>query len=252
MIRTFLIIVFLVFFFTVGQISLIIGFFIGLKNKNEMRKYYTRIIVFFAKTILFLAGTDVIYDNKKYLLEKMEEDKAKLIISNHRSFFDCLIALSLVKQNITFIVKKEFEKFPFLNIWMKNVGCIFIDRKDLRQGMQVILDSIKSINDNISVYIFPEGTRNKNHDLLSLNDFKDGSFSIAKKTNCEILMISYYNTDEVFEKHIPFIKKAKVIVSTKNTEKFEDLNEENKNHIGEYYKNQIKQLLIKSEKIYKN
>ena len=42
--------------------------------------------------------------------------------------------------------------------------------------------------------------------------FKEGSFKIATKTGCPIVPVSINNSAEIFENHIPRMKKTHVII----------------------------------------
>ncbi len=43
---------------------------------------------------------------------------------------------------------------------MRRLYCLFIDREDIKQSLQIILQAIDQIKNGISVCIFPEGTDN--------------------------------------------------------------------------------------------
>ena len=62
-----------------------------------------------------------------------------------------------------------------------------MDRSDMRQSMQTILNGIKLVKQGISVGIFPEGTRNDGKHML---EFKGGSFKLATKTGAPILPLT--------------------------------------------------------------
>ena len=44
-------------------------------------------------------------------------------------------------------------------------------------------------------------------------EFKEGSMKIAEKTGCPIIPVAMTGTAEIFEKHIPSIKKSHVTVT---------------------------------------
>ena len=94
---------------------------------------------------------------------------------------------------------------------MRLLCCLFLDRKDPRAGMKTILQAIEYIKQGISIFIFPEGTRNKGEELTLL-PFKEGSFKIATKTGCPIVPVSINNSAEIFENHMPRLKKTHVII----------------------------------------
>lgn len=105
-----------------------------------------------------------------------------------------------------YVAKLEMLKIPLLSHWMKNLHCLFLDRKDLKQGAKIILAAIGKIKDGISICIFPEGTRNKIADTFL--PFHAGSFKIAEKSGCPIIPIALNNAGDVFEDHFPKIKKT--------------------------------------------
>ncbi len=98
---------------------------------------------------------------------------------------------------------------PFVNKWFDSLGCIYVDREDMRKALQSILEGIKELNHGQSIVLFPEGTRNKSNDLLP---FKEGGFKLATKTKVPIVPIALSNTFKVFEEK-KRIQKTKVIVN---------------------------------------
>lgn len=143
-------------------------------------------------------------------LENIPEDRAVLFVPNHRSIFDIVLGYSIIKKQIGFVSKKEMRKTPIFSSWMALMNCQFLDRKDVREGLKVILKCVELIKDNVSIVIFPEGTRNKGDEAVQ--EFHDGSFKIAEKTGCMVVPVVFCNTDGVFEKQFPRVKPAKVIV----------------------------------------
>ena len=62
------------------------------------------------------------------------------------------------------------------------------------------------------MWIFPEGTRNKSEDPADLMEFHEGSLKIAEKSGCPVIPVAITGTDDVFERHIPWIRKSHVII----------------------------------------
>ena len=237
-----LIVIFLILFATIGQLSLIIGFVLKCIDKNLALKYYRAIARFVLKTLLFLSGYKILIKNKEIIDEINNNDEPMLFVSSHKSIFDIITFYSLIDKPVCFISKIELSKIPIFSLWMKNIGALFLDRNDLRQGMQVIVKAIDIIKNNESVYICPEGTRNKNADQTDLLEFKEGSFSIAKKTNCKIIPIAVYYENNVFENQFPFLKKTIIKIEFDNGFYPKDIDENTK--ISEYSYNIVKNMLI--------
>ena len=83
-----------------------------------------------------------------------------------------------------FFAKKEMEKIPCLAHWMRFINCLFLDRKDLKQGLKVILTAIDQVKSGISICIFPEGTREKEGKLMQP---KSGLFVIAAEAGVDVV-----------------------------------------------------------------
>ena len=123
---------------------------------------------------------------------------------------------------------------------MKINHCLFLDRKDLRQGLKVITDAIEEVKSGYSIFIYPEGTRSKDG---KLGDFIAGSFKIATRTDCPIIPVAITGSDDVFEKHIPFIRSSKVTIRYGEPIIPSQLEQEQKKKINEYTKGVIAEML---------
>ena len=116
-------------------------------------------------------------------LKSLSNEKSFFVISNHRGFFDIITGYTLFT-NLTGIVSKDsLKKLPIVHYWMKRINCLFLNRNDLRDGVKMVIDAINNINNGISMWVFPEGTRCKNENPLELLEFKQGAFKIPEKTN---------------------------------------------------------------------
>ncbi len=179
---------------------------VGQFNRHKRDMLSLRAVQFGFKMMLAITGVEV-----TVIGEENIPDVPSLFVANHRSFFDILLTYSRCKNLTGYVAKKEMEKIPLLSARMKYVNCLFLDRHSQKAGMQMILDAINHIKNGISIFIFPEGTRNET-DELSLMHFKEGSFRIATKTNCPIVPVALSNTSAIFEDQFPRIKKRAVII----------------------------------------
>lgn len=115
-----------------------------------------------------------------------------------------------MKPRTGFVAKKEIEKVPLLNIWMKYLYCLFLDRKNMKEGLKTILTGIDYLKAGTSIVIFPEGTRNKSID--GVLPFHVGSFKLAEKSGCRIIPMVQNNTAAALEDHLPFFKKTHTVL----------------------------------------
>lgn len=158
------------------------GFLIK-KEKNKDQKMILR--AEYAKTLFEKLKINVNVINK----EKLPQDGKYLLISNHRSIIDPLIierALIDTKIKGFWIAKKELYKSFFFGLFTRNAGSILLDRE--AKNMAPFFKNIKEVvKDENSIYIFPEGTRNKENTPLS--SFKEGARIIALKNRLAILPV---------------------------------------------------------------
>ena len=236
MIRIILVAVFVVLFLVP---LLITEWIIGKLNMDLKNKSSLAIVNWAFRVCLFFAGTTVIVKGE----ENVPKDEPVLYIGNHRSYFDILITYVRVPRPTGYIAKREMLKWPLLVSWMKNLHCLFLDRNDVKQGLKIILTAIEKIKSGISICIFPEGTRNKeNHTFM---EFHEGSFKIASKSGCPIIPMTIYNSADIFEDHLPKIKKTQVILEYGKPIYVKDLAKEDQKKIGAYTKNIIMETYFK-------
>lgn len=239
MIRIILVAVFVVLFLVLSIPLLITEWIIGKLNMDLKNKSSLAIVNWAFRVCLFFAGTTVIVKGE----ENVPKDEPVLYIGNHRSYFDILITYVRVPRPTGYIAKREMLKWPLLVSWMKNLHCLFLDRNDVKQGLKIILTAIEKIKSGISICIFSEGTRNKeNHTFM---EFHEGSFKIASKSGCPIIPMTIYNSADIFEDHLPKIKKTQVILEYGKPIYVKDLAKEDQKKIGAYTKNIIMETYFK-------
>ena len=237
-----LIIGFLLFGYTLLGIFWIIGKF----APRTADLCQLRIVQFILKGVGFLAGAKTTFIGE----ENIPKDEAVLYVANHRSMVDIVLTYARCPGLTGYIAKKSVNKVPALRAWMKRLHCEFLDRDDIKQGMKVILSAIDKVKNGISIFIFPEGTRNRDkEDTTSILPFKDGSFKIAQKSGCKIIPVAITGTNHIFEDSFPWAKKGKVIIEYGKPITFKDLDPEDQKHVGLYFQNHIQSMLIEHTKM---
>jgi len=126
--------------------------------------------------------------------EKLPKDGQYLVVVNHRSIIDPPITEVALKNTKIFgpwISKKELYNSFFFGLFVRNAGSILLDR-DKSQMSGFFADTKRAVARGESIFIFPEGTRNKTEEKLTA--FKEGSRIIALKNRLPILPL-YIKTD---------------------------------------------------------
>ncbi|MGI6005889.1 MAG: lysophospholipid acyltransferase family protein [Ruminococcus sp.] len=242
MLRLIIILIIVIVYLILSIPLMLIEWILGKFNSYARDISSLRIIQAIFKLILLVAGvkTTVIGE------ENIPKDQAVLYVANHRGFFDIIITYSRCPRLTGYVAKKEMIKVPLLNVWMMYLHCLFLNRKDIKEGLKTILTGIEKIKQGISIFIFPEGTRNKNKACEELLPFHEGSFKLATKTGCPIIPVSINNTASIFEDHFPTVKPAHVILEYGKPILPSQLSKEELRHIGTYTQNIISETLKKN------
>lgn len=130
--------------------------------------------------------------------EKLPQNTRFLLVSNHRSNFDPIVTwYALREQKIAFVSKPENFQIPVFGRIIRKCCFLPIDREDARKAMDTIHSAANLLaSGEVSVGIYPEGTRGKADTLLP---FHNGVFKIAKKANAPIVVMSVTGTDQIWK-----------------------------------------------------
>jgi 1-acyl-sn-glycerol-3-phosphate acyltransferase len=141
-----------------------------------------------AKTLQILFFSPMKVKNRHLI----DRNTTYVFIANHQSQLDIPFFAVSCANTFRFLAKAELTKLPFMGFIIRNLY-IAVDRKD-RADRHRSLEIMKaSLDENISVFLCPEGTRNK-HEDPPLLDFKDGAFRLAVLTGTPIAPLTILNT----------------------------------------------------------
>ena len=241
--RLIIILLFVVLFLIISLPIQFVEWIIGKLNPDLKTRSSLAIVNWAFRVIIFFAGTKVTVIGE----ENVPTDRAVLYIPNHRSYFDIVLTYVRVPRPTGYIAKKEMERIPSLSQWMRNLHCLFLDREHIKEGLKTILTAIEKIKSGISICIFPEGTRNTESDELL--PFHDGSFKIAEKSGCPIIPVTINNSAAVFEDHLPWIRKAHVIIEYGSPIEVSQLSKEEKRNLSQTVRTIISETYKKNKEL---
>lgn len=240
MIRLILVFLFVLLYLILGIPVLGVEWIIAKFNKKAADISQLRMVQWAFRVILFLSGTKLTVIGE----ENVPKDEPVLYICNHRSYFDIIITYARCPRLTGYIAKSGIKKVPLLNVWMRRLHCLFLDRENVKEALKTILSGIENIKSGISICIFPEGTRNKNPEEML--PFKEGSFKIAEKTGCAILPMAITNSAEIFENHLPWIKSVHVTLEYGKPIYPKQMEKEEQKKIGRHCQKVIEEMLAKN------
>lgn len=128
--------------------------------------------------------------------DQIDPKQTYLIISNHLSLLDILVAYGLFTP-FKWVSKQEIFKIPFIgwNMWLNRY--IGIQRGNKDSAKKMLDDCEKALLAGNSVYIFPEGSRSRTGQI---KPFKVGAFVLAHRLQLPILPIVLEGTQNALPK----------------------------------------------------
>lgn len=239
MIRTILVALIVTLYLILGIPVLLIEWVIGKISPKAKDYSCLRLVQGAFKLIMFVTGVKLTVIGE----ENVPGNQAVLYVGNHRSYFDVVMTYARCPGLTGYIAKVEMLRIPLLRDWMKALYCLFLDRDDIKAGLKTILQGIEYIKRGISICIFPEGTRNRSDTMMP---FKEGSLKMAEKTGCPIIPMAITNSAEIFENHIPSIRRCHVILEYGKPILPAELSREERKFLGAYTQKRIQEMLDKN------
>ena len=140
-------------------------------------------------------------------IEKIPKDSRYLLVCNHRSKFDPIITWHILHNpDIAFISKPENFNVPIYGRIIRKCCFMAIDRENAKNAILTIRQAAELIKkDEVSIGVYPEGTRNYEEGLLP---FHNGIFKIAQLANVPIVVVAMRGTDKI-KKNYP-LKRSHV------------------------------------------
>lgn len=129
--------------------------------------------------------------------ENIPKENGFIITPNHQGLFDVLLLVDTCDSPFSVVMRKDLENVPLLKQVMKALDGKAIDRKNPRQGMQIIKEMSQEILQGRNYVIFPEGTRSKRGNIPG--DFKGGTFKSAFKAKAPIVPVALIDSFKPFD-----------------------------------------------------
>jgi len=168
--------------------GLIVLFFTFLFDKNRRIIHYHS-IVWGLMHYWISPCWKISYEGGEYV----KKNKKYIIICNHQSMLDICLLYKIPKL-FKWVSKREALKIPIVGwaLWLHND--VLVNRGDSTSVKKMIRDCQTYLQRNVSIIMFPEGTRTKDGQI---HPFKEGAFMLAKITKTAILPVVIDGTYDV-------------------------------------------------------
>jgi len=210
------------------------------KEYKKNSKFYRKLL--YLNTWLIIRFLRIKVDVKG--MEKIPQNTRFLLVGNHRSNFDPIITWNVFKQyDLAFISKESNFKIPIFGRFIRKCCFMAIDRENPKNALKTVINASELLKNNeVSVAVYPEGTRNKkNKELLP---FHNGVFKISQKAKVPIVIVAIDGT-ELIHKNFP-LKKSLIKMEVLNVIYPREVEIMQTKQIGE----QVKTALLQSDLVY--
>lgn len=141
--------------------------------------------------------TYTLIDKRSYIPEN------GLYISNHNSMYDSILSAIAVGQRHSYFIAGEYDEskhIPIIGNVFKMLNSIFVDRENIRSGMDAIIQGAKNLNNGLNLIIFAEGEITKyviTDDQQYVAEMHAGSFKPAVMSGRPIIPITIIGSDRI-------------------------------------------------------
>jgi acyl carrier protein len=136
------------------------------------------------RLLTWLTRTPFRIDGREQLPDKQQ---ACIFVANHASYLDGPLLVAAINRPFSFIAKAELERQFIAGTFLQRIGSSFVERFDLKKGVDDIQQIAHMAQADRSLFFFPEGTFTRVPGLLP---FHLGAFLTAAKTGLPIVPIA--------------------------------------------------------------
>ena len=160
---------------------------------DRNRRLAHQLGIFWASSVM---NVNPFWRVKRVGLRRICKDQGYVLAANHASLADIILLFTLNHQ-FKWLAKKNLFSIPFLGWSMAVMGYIPLERGRHGSIKKSYREALKWLGRNISILIFPEGTRSRSGQL---SHFKSGAFRLALESQKPLLPVVLAGTQKVITK----------------------------------------------------
>jgi 1-acyl-sn-glycerol-3-phosphate acyltransferase len=117
-----------------------------------------------------------------------------VVVANHASYIDGLVAAAALPPDFAFVIKKEMVRVPLASLLLRRLGSQFVERFDRHKGGVDARRVLKLAATGQSLVFFPEGTFNE---VRQVGRFLGGAFAAAARSDMPVVAMAIHGTRDV-------------------------------------------------------
>ncbi|WP_158537962.1 MULTISPECIES: 1-acylglycerol-3-phosphate O-acyltransferase [Corallincola] len=127
--------------------------------------------------------------------DSVKSTGSAVYVANHQTAIDILAIAGVLRPRTVSVGKQSLAYIPVFGLLFWITGNILINRSDGKSAAGTIRQVVKRITEKqMSVWMFPEGTRSKGRGLLP---FKSGAFRVAMKAKVPVVPVAVSSMDGI-------------------------------------------------------
>lgn len=166
--------------------------FVKDKQYEKDSKFYRFLLDSLTAFVLWYLGVKIHVEGQ----ELVPQNERFVLVGNHISNFDSIVAWRILrKERLAFISKHSNFKIPFFGRLARRCCFLEIDRENPRNAVKTVEKAVELIKrDEVSIGVYPEGTRAKDGVMLP---FHNAMFKIPQRADVPLVACSIVGTNEI-------------------------------------------------------
>jgi acyl carrier protein len=143
-------------------------------------------------------------------LEHLPSVGPYVVASNHTSYMDAAVLLSVLPwHNTVFVAKRELGDNLFARIFFGGIGTRFVERFDVRKSAEHAEDLADAARAGITLVVFPEGTFRHS----GLLPFRTGAFQTAAQAQVPVVPLALRGVRSVLRDETWYLRRHPISVT---------------------------------------
>jgi 1-acyl-sn-glycerol-3-phosphate acyltransferase len=181
--------------------------------------------------------------------ENIDPNKTYVFVCNHSNALDIPFGASCIPHNYYKpLVKKELLSVPVMGVLLR-ITSLAVDRKSAESRKETSRKMAQWLKEGISLFIFPEGTRNRTE--KPLKEFYDGAFKVAIAAEAEVAPFVYINLRALQPVDTKFIFPGKITMRFLPPIATKGMTEADTEGLKTKVYQQIEEVLLKEDSLFK-
>ncbi len=140
-------------------------------------------------------------------LENIDNTKGGLLLVNHQSFLDPLLAALWLTRPVSYLARDSLFKVPVVGWLLRHTNVIPISREAARGGS--IRLALERLEQGFLIGIFPEGTRSSGTEVRA---FRPGFLAMVRRTNQPVYPVGIVGSSRAMPRGAWWIRPGRIQV----------------------------------------